>query len=497
MWEMVQDSTVKCWIDSSDVVKGKHNGKECNDWKNSIGCTIGVRYKWRNDEMEERLFEIVGYDKNTQKLTLKWNKNEYLIITGDLQRGKLGRIFDKKTLKFKYEIGQVVNGLAIIERYYKENKKGRQDKWYKYICEKGHVHEIIEDALKKGNGCPICANKTVLEGYNDLATTRPDLVPYFLNPDDAKKYTAQSNKKITLKCPLCGKEKTMPINNLTNQGFSCSNCDDGTSIPEKYMSNILHSINCNFKHQLTKVDFEWISKYKYDFYLIDYNVIIETHGEQHYRDSKWSKVKDVQLNDTDKLKLVQQNGYELNKNYFVIDCHNTNFKFLTEQIKRILNIIGELYNIDFSNVNYKECYIKSQTSIFQLVVDIANGSSELSLQQIADKLKETHGYQLNGGTIGKYLKKSNELHLTNYKNKNEKVVICITTEETYKSITEASKQTGVNLSGISACCRGKHKSAGKDENGEPLVWMFYEDYLKMIEEKGAQNSSFLIEKSKK
>ena len=61
-------------------------------------------------------------------------------------------------------------------------------------------------------------------------------------------------------------------------------------------------------------------------------------------------------------------------------------------------------------------------------------------------------------------------------------VICITTGYVYESMSEAEKQTGVAYQSISQCCRGVkgHKSAGK-LNGEKLVWMFYDDYLKQIE----------------
>ena len=42
---------------------------------------------------------------------------------------------------------------------------------------------------------------------------------------------------------------------------------------------------------------------------------------------------------------------------------------------------------------------------------------------------------------------------------------------------EAERQTGVNYSHISECCRGKRKSAGKDENGNKLVWKYLDEYL--------------------
>ena len=71
----------------------------------------------------------------------------------------------------------------------------------------------------------------------------------------------------------------------------------------------------------------------------------------------------------------------------------------------------------------------------------------------------------------------------NYGTRNERAsekVICITTGEIYDSITEASRQTGVAIPNISANCRGRIKSAGKDENGNKMVWRYYDEYLESL-----------------
>ena len=43
--------------------------------------------------------------------------------------------------------------------------------WWLGKC--GHEWQSSVDSRIKGVGCPICANKEVLEGFNDLATTHP------------------------------------------------------------------------------------------------------------------------------------------------------------------------------------------------------------------------------------------------------------------------------------------------------------------------------------
>ena len=63
-----------------------------------------------------------------------------------------------------------------------------------------------------------------------------------------------------------------------------------------------------------------------------------------------------------------------------------------------------------------------------------------------------------------------------------KQVICLNTLKIYDSAGEASKETGVNHSKICMCCRGERKSCGKDEQGNKLVWMYYEDYITSSQE---------------
>lgn len=57
-----------------------------------------------------------------------------------------------------------------------------------WICDKGHEWEAVISSRARGNGCPYCANKKVLEGYNDLGTTNPELLSewcYDLNTESA------------------------------------------------------------------------------------------------------------------------------------------------------------------------------------------------------------------------------------------------------------------------------------------------------------------------
>lgn len=100
-------------------------------------------------------------------------------------------------------------------------------------CENGHrwfAKVFNRTNSKSGTGCPICFGRVVLDGYNDVATTRPDLVRYFVDKTLAHGITAQSSKKVRVRCDR-GHERDMPMRNLANQGISCPVCSGRYAMP--------------------------------------------------------------------------------------------------------------------------------------------------------------------------------------------------------------------------------------------------------------------------
>ena len=67
-------------------------------------------------------------------------------------------------------------------------------------------------------------------------------------------------------------------------------------------------------------------------------------------------------------------------------------------------------------------------------------------------------------------------------NPSAKAVICLTTMKIFDTMKEASEFYNCNSSAICMCCSGNRKSCGKLEDGTPLQWMKYEDYLKEQEQ---------------
>lgn len=104
---------------------------------------------------------------------------------------------------------------------------GKQIVWWK--CEKGHKWEASIDSRKSGNGCPYCANKKVLPGFNDLATLNPELAVEWnyaknenLLPTEV---VSGSNKKVWWKCQNHGHEWEAIINSRA-RGNGCPYCSN-------------------------------------------------------------------------------------------------------------------------------------------------------------------------------------------------------------------------------------------------------------------------------
>lgn len=331
----------------------------------------------------------------------------------------------KHTRNFRYEIGQNFKDekrdYTIINRE-RRTIKGISYKFYEYHCNKCNGESwISESHLKQGNGCGICRKspRKVVKGINDLATTNPEMVKYFVNKGDTYSYAKASNKKVLMKCPYCGFERMYSINDLYTQGFSCPKCSvkDGISFPEKFMTNVLEQLKEQgqlnyYTYQYTKVDAKWCGKYKYDFYfeLNDERYIIETHGGQHYRD-KWQSVEEVQRNDEEKRQLALSNNID---NYIVIDCSQNYLHFIKNNI-----LSSELNNLfDLTHIDWNLCTINSQNNMVKEVCDYWHLHNDINGENLSTGDLEKV-FNLARGTIKNHLKKGAEISWCNYDPKEE------------------------------------------------------------------------------
>lgn len=309
--------------------------------------------------------------------------------------------------------------------------------------------------------------------------------------------TRHSSKKIYLICQNCGTTINTIPDRFCRQNLSCPSCSDGISYPEKFMYNLLlqlknqNKIN-DFEFQKT---FDWATYNEsnnhklngikiYDFYIKEYNIVIETHGRQHYdgliRNNEKTKTQEEEdQNDSIKENLAKAH----NKEYIPINCYYSNLDWIKKYI--ILSKLPIILKFKEEDIDWYECHKNSLSSLKKIVCDIWNSGIH-SINEIKQRTK------LGKTTIRRYLEQgkicgwceynADELRKEQYiknkslaKNTFQKSVICITTNLIYSSMTEAQKH--VNISGISNCCTKRTKSAGKLPDGTPLQWQYLDEYM--------------------
>lgn len=312
----------------------------------------------------------------------------------------------KPLVPYWYNVGEIINGLEILEQTYLTDKNGWRHKAYIVKCLTcGYIydHPKSENNLKK-YGCEVCRGKKVVHGINDIATTTPWMIKYLKNKEDAKKYTHSSNKKLPMLCPECMKsEKNMSPNTLYRNGFGCNFCSDGVSYPEKFIANLLDQLRVEFIPQLSRNNFTWCENYRYDIYIPHINTIIEIHGRQHYADGFNVKYEEQREIDVTKRNLALSNGI---KHYIELDCRESNKEWIMQSIFN--SNLKSVLRVNFDNIDWNIIELNSLKSNVYIACKMWNENSEFTTEDIGKKL------HLTSAAIQGYLKKGTVIGICDY-----------------------------------------------------------------------------------
>lgn len=454
-----------------------------------MGLTFGMTKEEVNnlirDKGVELLDEIYKGNRFKHKWICKKCKEDFLRSWVSLTNNKIWKCLNCERIKIKQKYKEKmseIKGYEYLETYFKGDvlPSGKiANKVYLLVRHKycGEIYETGATNFIKHNKRKRCCCGDV---ENSLWYKSPNIANMIAFDENGNKVNAElihelSNKKFYFKCLNCGEisKKTHSLSSVVQFGYSCKFCSDGISIPEKFMTNILKQLNIDFIVQLSKRDMNWINgNFRYDFYIPSLNCIIETHGVQHKKEKKINNssrtLEEEQENDRIKKQLALENGI---KHYIIIDCEKSEFDFLKENYTKTLSKYIEL-----EKVNWEKAWEESQTSLCVKAWELWNQKN--SVQYIAKKLN------ISDTTVRTYLKRGVKLKKCNYDGKFERAkcqkndphhvrkVKCLTTGESFCSITKASKKYKVSISCIVSCCKGLQKSAGKLSDGTRLVWSY-------------------------
>lgn len=117
------------------------------------------------------------------------------------------------------------NGSLTPEKVHANSKR---KVWWIGKC--NHSWEATIQNRVKGTGCPICAGKVVLAGYNDLSTQFPDIAKEWhptLNEElTPNNITAHNDKKVWWLCSDCGNSYKTSVYSRTSLRTGCPICSN-------------------------------------------------------------------------------------------------------------------------------------------------------------------------------------------------------------------------------------------------------------------------------
>lgn len=453
-------------------------------WINSIGYKINFVYDNINGEVE-----IINYYKESKKLKIRYNKNILFISTYSFSHCCLTELF-RDGKKYKYNIGEIIKSkfseIQILEQTRIKNGK-RTQKGYRYKCLCcNNISFISEYNLKEGHSCIVCTGQKVLKGFNDLWTTHSEVAKLLKYPQRGYEVSFGSSKKQEVFiCPICGYEKEYSVYNVVNRGFSCFQCGDGLSYPNKFIRAFLSQVNEEYIPEYSPnwayvkhTNFKLSGRKKYDFYLPNRNEIWEIHGLQHYEEGfcrsfkKVKSLKEEQENDKIKKKLVEKNGYK----YIVVDARYSDMNYIKNQI---INLQG-IKRYDLLKINWNECARMASHSMIKVTCNYwSNGIKDT--KKISNLIKvarsTTIRYLTQGAKLGWCDYNSQEETIKNAKNngrKNNKKVVQLSLDNKFikewESIIKVEKELNIDGGSIGSCCKNKLKSSGG------FIWMYKENY---------------------
>lgn len=392
------------WVDLSNLSR---KGKTF-DWKSSVGAV--VKFKYFDNEYSMNIMQYIDWN---HILVGSEGCNTITMSTSDIIAGKFGKLLGKRMYDFRYCVGDIVNDTMLITSIHRDGNR----KSYNYKClVDGYEGSILEINLYREVGCPVCANKTVMPGVNDIATTNHSVAMLFYDISDANKYTEHSHKQVYFKCPRCGHKIKACIDNVVSRGLSCKKCADGISYPAKFVYNFLQQILSVDQFQTEKI-FEWsknilymndrLSGTKiYDFYIMPpFSIIIEAHGQQHFIESlermrsKARTLTEEQENDKIKMRLALNNNI-ISDRYVQLDCRYSNKEYIKNSI--MCSHLPTLLHFTENQVDWNECdKFATSSRVFEACNLWNNGVRSTTTIGTQMKLGQT--------TILRYLRRGEEL----------------------------------------------------------------------------------------
>lgn len=235
---------------------------------------------------------------------------------------------------------------------YPENVMAGTSKKAHWICPLNHKFEAyISNRALKHTGCPICIGQKVLKGFNDLETTRPDLLrEWDYQKNDKIGITPQNVMKgshvlVHWICPF-GHEYTKQVKERC-AGHGCTICakESQTSFPEQaifyYISKKFPDVKNRYGNPEIDIFIPTLN------FGIEYDGLFAHKNKKDKEEIKDKAIKSKGINLLRIKEVIEEKNDDKNVIYCVSNSNNT---FMNDVINKIEKIINTTYSL---NVKFK------------------------------------------------------------------------------------------------------------------------------------------------
>lgn len=331
-----------------------------------------------------------------------------------------------------------------------------------YHCKVCDFTETIKEAnsLYRGlTGCGCCSGRKIVKGVNDLGTTHPWLIPYFVDKELIYTLSANSVKVVKLQCPICHTDLTNKVTYIANRTNICPICGDTASFGEKIMKSLLDSLNVKYVYDNST---DWSCGYRYDFIIEDNKIIFEVDGKQHEEGGWETSSYEQNEIDKEKDKLAVQYGYRLIRiPYYKSRDIDYVINSITDNVKDVF----DLSNVSWNEIIHNTLFDTTLIKVSELWKNKSISQKEMS-EQLHMGQEKLRNYLKVADKIGliKYNPKDNQiktqiLNLQSGNAKKMKQVMCINDGKIFKSCASAERYYGLTVGkSVGRVCNGKRKS---------------------------------------
>jgi predicted Zn-ribbon and HTH transcriptional regulator len=246
--------------------------------------------------------------------------------------------------------------------YCKNKNDGKTNKTVKKMTKEDFINKLDDDYVLIGDFINLKTNVNLLhKTCGNIYNVRPgnylynnhrcnctrtkhkytieDIQEFFNKIDDyeliSKEYV-NTISKIKIKHLKCNNIFEMRFNDFKNNNNRCPKCS--SSKGENIIRTFLLNNNIGFIEQKCFEDCKDKRVLPFDFYLEDYNILIEYDGELHYKESRYK-------NSQDKLNIIKnhdniKNNYCKENNIKLIRIPYIEFNNIEEILKKELNVNG-------------------------------------------------------------------------------------------------------------------------------------------------------------